>query len=146
MSLVGPDITMCGPLWAAMHIVIVERYKQGKKAMHSIIGGSGSFRWGTNTGLLLLPIVTLVKPILGIALALTLIIQGFVSVRIGFLESKSLKDLGIAGVIAGVLLSKGAGWAFAVGILLVFLIYGKKFFREGGGDYPNKSNTLKNTE
>ncbi|OUU12624.1 MAG: hypothetical protein CBB94_00120 [Gammaproteobacteria bacterium TMED34] len=146
MSLVGPDITMCGPLWAAMHIVIVERYKQGKKAMHSIIGGSGSFRWGTNTGLLLLPIVTLVKPILGIALALTLIIQGFVSVRIGFLESKSLKDLGIAGVIAGVLLSKGAGWAFAVGILLVFLIYGKKFFREGGGDYPNKSNALKNTE
>ena len=146
MSFIGPDITMCGPLWTAMHIVIVERYKQGKKAMHSIIGGSGSFRWGTNTGLLLLPIVTLVKPILGIALALTLIIQGFVSVRIGFLESKSLKDLGIAGVIAGVLLSKGAGWAFAVGILLVFLIYGKKFFKEGGGDYPSKSNALKNTE
>ena len=143
MSFIGPDITMCGPLWAAMHIVIVERYKQGKKAMHSIIGGSGSFRWGTNTGLLLLPIVTLVKPILGVALALTLIIQGFVSVRIGFLESKSLKDLGIAGVIAGVLLSKGAGWAFAVGILLVFLIYGKKFFREGGGDYPNESDAFK---
>ena len=132
MSFIGPDITMCGPLWAAMHIVIVERYKQGKKAMHSIIGGSGSFRWGTNTGLLLLPIVTFVKPILGIALALTLIIQGFVSVRIGFLESRSLKDLGIAGVIAGVVVSKGAGWAFAVGILLVFLIYGKKFFIDGG--------------
>ena len=46
-------------------------------------------------------------------------------------------------MIAGVLLSKGAGWAFAVGILLVFLIYGNNFFREGGGDYPNESNVFK---
>lgn len=134
MSFIGPDVTMCGPLWAAMHVVIVERYKQGKKAMHSIIGGSGSFRWGTNTGLLLLPIVSLVKPILGVALALTLIIQGFVSVRIGVLESKSQKDLGIAGVTAALLVVKGATWAFSVGILLVFLLYGKSFFKDGGGD------------
>ena len=132
MSFIGPDVTMCGPLWAAMHVVIIERYKQGKKAMHSIIGGSGSFRWGTNTGLLLLPIVSLVKPILGIALALTLIIQGFVSVRVGVLESKSQKDIGIAGIIAALLVVKGATWAFSVGILLVFLLYGKSFFKDGG--------------
>jgi hypothetical protein len=138
MSFIGPDVTMCGPLWAAMHVVIVERYKQGKKAMHSIIGGSGSFRWGTNTGLLLLPIVSLVKPILGVALALTLIIQGFVSVRIGVLESKSQKDLGIAGVTAALLVVKGATWAFSVGILLVFLLYGKSFFKDGGGDNNNQ--------
>src|SRR5690606_2788561 len=94
MSIFGPDVAMCGPLWAAMHVVIVERYKQGRKAMDSIFGGSGSFRLGTNTGLLLLPIVSLVKPILGIALALTLLIQGYVSVRIGILESRNQKDLG----------------------------------------------------
>ena len=134
MRFIGPDVTMCGPLWAAMHEVIVERYKQGKKAMHSIIGGSGSFRWGTNTGLLLLPIVSLVKPILGVALALTLIIQGFVSVRVGVLESKSQKDLGIAGLTAALLVAKGATWAFSVGILLVFLLYGKSFFKDGGED------------
>lgn len=134
MSFIGPDVTMCGPLWAAMHVVIVERYKQGKKAMHSIIGGSGSFRWGTNTGLLLLPIVSLVKPVLGVALALTLIIQGFVSVRVGVMESKSQKDLGIAGVTAALLVVKGATWAFSVGILLVFLLYGKNFFKDGGED------------
>jgi hypothetical protein len=138
MSFIGPDVTMCGPIWAAMHVVIVERYKQGKKAMHSIIGGSGSFRWGTNTGLLLLPIVSLVKPILGVALALTLLIQGFVSVRVGVLESKSQKDLGIAGVTAALLVVKGATWAFSVGILLVFLLYGKSFFKDGGGDNNNQ--------
>ncbi|MEP4891274.1 MAG: hypothetical protein ABJV04_14705 [Aliiglaciecola sp.] len=129
MSIFGPDVVMCGPLWAAMHVVIVERYKQGREAMQSIFGGSGSFRWGTNTGLLLLPVVSLVQPILGVALALTLLIQGFVSFRIGIMEAKSQRDLGIAGIIAAILVIKGATWAFAVGILLVLLIYGKNFFK-----------------
>ncbi|SEN24438.1 hypothetical protein [Halomonas caseinilytica] len=128
MSVLGPDVVMCGPLWAAMQVVVTERYKEGKAAMDSIFGGSGSFRWGTNTGLLLLPIVSLVQPILGIALALTLLIQGYVSVRIGIMEARSQRDLGIAGVIAAVLVIKGATWAFAVGVLLCLLIYGRRFF------------------
>lgn len=129
MSILGPDITMCGPLWAAMQVVVVERYKEGRRAMDSIFGGSGSFRWGTNTGLLLLPIVSLLQPILGIALALTLLIQGFVSVRIGVMESRSQRDLGIAGIVAAVLTIKGAAWAFGVGAVLCLLIYGKRFFQ-----------------
>ena len=106
---------------------------------NSIFGGSGSFRWGTNTGLFLLPIVSLVKPILGVALALTLIIQGFVSVKVGILESKSKKDSGIAGIIAAVLIAKGASWGFAIGIVLEFLIYGKDFFKSGGDDGSTKN-------
>ncbi|MEG9295435.1 hypothetical protein V6B33_03155 [Mangrovibacillus sp. Mu-81] len=129
MSILGPDVTMSGPLWAAMQVVVIERFKEGKKAMHSLFGGSGSFRWGTNTGLLLLPIVSLVEPILGIALALTLLIQGYVSVRVGILEARSHRDLGIAGIIGAVLATKGATWGFAVGIILCVLIYGKKFFK-----------------
>ena len=129
MSIFGPDITMCGPLWAAMQVVVCERYKEGKAAMHSLFGGSGSFRWGTNTGLLLLPIVSLVQPILGVALSLTLLIQGFVSVRIGIMEARSNRDLGIAGIIGAVLVTRGATWAFAVGIVLTLLVYGKDFFR-----------------
>ncbi len=130
MGIFGPDIVMCGPMWAAMQVVVIERFKEGKKAMHSIFGGSGSFRWGTNTGLLLLPIVSLVEPILGIALALTLLIQGYVSVRIGILQAKSQRDLGIAGIIGAVLATKGATWAFAVGIILCLLIYGKNFLKD----------------
>lgn len=131
MSFIGPDVTMSGPLWAAMHVVIVERYKQGKSAMNSIFGGAGSFRLGTNTGLLLLPIISLVTPILAVALALTLIIQGFVSVRIGVLEAKSQKDLGVAGIIAAVLIAKGASWAFGFGIVLVFILYGTNTLKQG---------------
>lgn len=130
MSFIGPDIAMCGPLWAAMHVVIVERYKQGQRAMRSIFGGAGSFRWGTNTGLLLLPIVTFVEPILAVGLALTLIIQGYVSVRVGIMEAKNQKDLGIAGVTAGVLATQGAAWGFAAGILMLIVIYGRDMFKD----------------
>ncbi|MBP6861246.1 MAG: xanthine/uracil/vitamin C permease [Neisseriaceae bacterium] len=129
MSILGPDVTMCGPIWSAMQVVMVERWKKGRKAMDSFFGGVGSFRWGTNTGLLLLPIVSLVEPILGVALALTLLIQGYVNVKIGVLEAKSQTDLGIAGVIAAILCIKGASWAFAAGVLMCLLIYGKDFFK-----------------
>ena len=129
MSIIGPDVTMCGPIWSAMQVVMVERWKSGRKAMDSLFGGVGSFRWGTNTGLLLMPIVSLVEPILGVALALTLLIQGFVNVKVGVLEARSQTDLGIAGIIAAILCIKGAGWAFAAGILLCFLIYGRNFFK-----------------
>jgi hypothetical protein len=112
-----------------MLVVVIERFKGGPKAMKSIYGGVGSFRWGTNTGLLLLPVVTLVQPILGVALALTLLIQGYVSVRLGILEARSQRDLGIAGVIGAVLAVKGASWAFAIGVVLCLLIYGKNFFK-----------------
>ena len=49
-----------------------------------------------------LPFVSLAQPILGIALALTILIQGYVSVRIGIMEARSQRELGIAGVIAAV--------------------------------------------
>ncbi|WP_312647905.1 hypothetical protein [Aminipila sp.] len=129
MGVIGPDITMCGPLWAAMQVVVCERYKKGRKSMQSLFGGAASFRFGTFTGYWLMPIVTLVQPILPVALALTMIVQGFVSVRIGVQQSTSFKDLGIAGVIAGVLLAKGSAWGLAVGILACLLCYGKDFFK-----------------
>lgn len=146
MSFIGSDVTMCGPIWSAMQVVTIERWKKGRKAMDSFYGGIGSFRWGTNTALFLMPIISLVQPILGVALALTLLIQGFVNMKIGILEAKSSKDLGIGGIIATVLTVKGATWAFAAGILLCLLIYGRDFFRGEADDTfsrPPLDETLK---
>lgn len=129
MSIIGPDISMCGPLWSAMTVVIYERWKKGRESMDSILGGVACFRWGTFTGYWLLPIVSMTRPILPAALSLTMIIQGFVSVYIGAREARSLKDLGIGGIVAGVLVSKGAAWAFGAGIIVCLVMYGKNFFR-----------------
>lgn len=129
MSCFGPDLSMCGPLWAAMQVVTCERYKHGRDAMDSLFGGVASFRLGTFTGYFLSPIVTLVKPILPIALSLTMLVQGYVAVRVGILKARTFNDLGVAGIVAAVLIARGAGYAFAVGIVLCALIYGKDFFR-----------------
>lgn len=129
MSIFGPDISMCGPIWAAMTVVTYERWKKGRSSMDSIYGGVGAFRFGTFTGYWLLPIVTVTKPILAAALSLTMLIQGFVSVYVGAREARSLKDLGIAGLVAGVLISQGAAWSFAVGIIAVLVIYMFDFFK-----------------
>lgn len=129
MGVFGPDVTMCGPLWAAMQVVVCERYKKGPKSMQSLFGGAASFRWGTFTGYWLLPVVTLVTPILSVAMALTMIVQGFVSVRIGVQQAQSFKDFSIAGIIAGVLLVSGSAAGLGVGILACLLCYGKDFFK-----------------
>lgn len=123
MSVIGPDISMCGPLWAAMQVVLCERYKHGPEAMDSINGGAASFRMGTWTGYFLAPIVSAVKPILGIGLASTMLIQGYVSVRIGVLKSRSFNDLGIAGVTGAILATRGAAWGLGASIIMCLLIY-----------------------
>jgi ABC-type microcin C transport system permease subunit YejB len=97
--------------------------------MDSLFGGMASFRLGTFTGYFLAPIVTLVKPILPIALSLTMLIQGYVAVRVGILKARTFNDLGVAGVVGAVLVSRGAAYAFGVGIVLCVLIYGRDFFR-----------------
>lgn len=145
MSLLGPDISMCGPMWAAMQVVECERYKHGQNAMDSLFGGVASFRLGTFTGYFFLPIVTLVKPILPIALSLTMLVQGYVAVRVGILKAKTYNDLGIAGIIAAVLITKEASAAFAVGIVLCVLIYGKDFFRKWS-DYDKSKDPVFNAK
>lgn len=126
MSIFGPTITLCGPLAAAMQVVVCERFKLGANTMKSIYNGAISYRYGTAVGYFLLPIVTLVKPVLGIALAATLLIQGFVSFRVGVTKSKTVNDLGIAGVMAAVIAIKGAAWGLVAGIILcVFVNLGK---------------------
>ena len=122
MSIFGPNIALCGPLAAAMQVVLCERYKNGRETMDSIHGGAVSYRYGTTLGYFLLPIVTLVKPILGIALAATMLIQGYVSVRVGVMKSKTSNDLGIAGIMAAVIAIRGAAWGLLAGILLCLFI------------------------
>jgi len=129
MSMLGPDASMCGPMWAAMQVVTCERYKHGPEAMDSLVGGVASFRLGTFVSYFMLPIVTLVKPILPISLALTMLVQGYVAVRVGILKARTFNDLGVAGIVAAVLITREAAAAFGVGIILCVLIYGKDTFR-----------------
>ncbi len=65
MSLFGPDASMCGPMWAAMQVVECERYKHGRKQW-TVLSWCRVLPIGTFFAYFLMPIVSLVKPILPI--------------------------------------------------------------------------------
>ncbi len=120
-----PYVPLCGPLWAAVSAAVFERYKEGREAMDSVYSGVGTFRFSTFLSVSIIPIVSLVKPTLPVALSLTLLVQGFVCTRLAMSMCRRHVDMGIAGVIAAVIAVKGAAWGLAVGILLIILLLKK---------------------
>lgn len=117
--------TLAGPLWAAVTASVSQRYKEGRDKMDSIFSGVGTFRWTTFIAVAVVPVVSLVRPILPAALSMTLLVQGFVCVRLAVEITKSSIDRGIAGVVGAVIVARGATWGLIVGLLLYFLLYQK---------------------
>lgn len=126
-----PFTPLNGPLWAAVSVAISERYKEGKSAVDTIFGGMGSFRISAAICVTLMPVASLCKPVLPIALGLTLLVQGFACSYIAIDMLKSSKtSAGIAGVMGAVIAMKGVTWGLAIGLLL-YLILESKRFRNG---------------
>ncbi|MBS4536740.1 hypothetical protein GOQ29_14040 [Clostridium sp. D2Q-14] len=126
MSLVTPYVPLCGPLWSAVTAAVAQRYKEGRSAMDSIFGGIGTFRLATFISVALIPIVSLVEPILPVALSLTMLVQGYVCTRLAMNLCSKDTQRGIAGVMAAILAIKGAAWGLAVGIILHVILIGIK--------------------
>lgn len=117
MAIVSPYTQLCGPLWAAVTVSVAERYKQGKEGMYSLWGGIGTFRIATFIALFLMPIVSLVRPSLTVALALTLVVQGFACAYIAMEMCKNNAQRGVAGFMAVILAIKGAAWGLGAGVV-----------------------------
>lgn len=118
LGIFAPFPPLAGPLWVGMTVSVAMRYREGEKAMKSLIGGMSSFRMATFLSVILIPIVSFMKPIIGVGSAITLLFQAYVCARIGMEYCKSNTDKSIAGVMAAVLAFKGSGWALLVGILM----------------------------
>ena len=122
LAIVAPYVTLAGPLWAAVTAAVSQRYQEGREAMDSIYGGMGTFRIVTLVAVALVPIVSLVQPVLPVALSLTLLVQGYVCARIAMNLCQSDLDRGIAGVMGAVLATRGAAWGLAVGVILYIVL------------------------
>ncbi|WP_370279947.1 xanthine/uracil/vitamin C permease [Pontibacterium sp.] len=116
---------LAGPLWTAAHATVAERYAMGRKAMDSIYSGGGTF-WITGlVALFILPLVTLFKPVLPIALSLTLILTAYICIMVGMEQLKNPTERGVAGIVAVTLAMpdpKSTVYAVAIGLILYFLI------------------------
>jgi len=116
---------LAGPLWTAAHATVAERYAMGRKSMESIYSGGGTFWLAGLVALFILPLVTLFKPVLPIALSLTLILTAYICIMVGMEQLKNSVERGVAGIVAVTLAMpdpKSTVFAVAIGLLLYFLI------------------------
>ena len=105
-----------------MTVSVSIRYKEGKKAMKSLIGGMASFRIATFLSVLIIPVVSFFRPIFGVGSSITLMFQAFVCARIGMDYCRTDRDKMIAAVLATQGTAWASAWALAVGFgLNIFL-------------------------
>lgn len=118
----APTCTMSGPLWTAMTVTVAERYKQGKENMYSIFGGACTFNLFKVLSCACIPLMALVRPILPLAMALTLMIQAFGSFYVGFTFCRTNIERGVAGITACVIATSSAPYlGLFVGIVLAIV-------------------------
>lgn len=124
-ALLAPWPGLAGPLWTAAHATVAERYALGRKSMDSIYSGGGTF-WITGLiAIFMLPLVTMFKPVLPIALSLTLILTAYICIMVGMEELKNSAERGVAGIVAVTLAMpdpKSTVYAVVIGVLLYWLI------------------------
>jgi hypothetical protein len=122
MACVAPYVPQSGPIWTAVTAATAQRYKEGRGAMDSIFSGVGTFRMMTAIAVATIPIVSLLRPVLPIALSITLLMQGYVCGALAFQICKTDRDRGIACMMGAILACKGAAWGLAFGLLLHFML------------------------
>lgn len=126
MSLFAPWVPMCGPLWASGLLTITERYKRGYNTLHTYWDGVCTFRAATVIAVLILPLVTLIKPAFAIFFGITMGVQAFACGNIGMRMCRTANDRGIACVIAGALTYYTPAISLLVGIIVWTVIEGSE--------------------
>ncbi len=124
-ALFAPWPGLAGPLWTPIQATTAERYALGRKAMDSLYGGQGTFWIAGFLALFVLPLVTMFRPVLPLALSLTLILTAYICIMVGMEELKNSTERGVAGIVAVTLAMpdpKATIYAIVVGLVLYLLI------------------------
>ncbi len=129
-ALVTPFFPTQGMLWTGVHVVIVQRWKQGPRQMRDLHSGLISYYlMGLPLAYFVLPLLTGLKPLLGIALSLTLVLTGFACAYIAMAIPRSNASRGTA-LLIGAAIAMFEPWiGLAIGIAASFLLVG--FERDG---------------
>ncbi len=135
-SFFAPYPGLAGPLFTGAMATIAERYRYGRSAMDTIYSGAGVFWIVGFIALFLLPLATLFKPVLPIALSLTLLITGYLCISVGVEQINNATSMGVAGTMGVVLSVYGAAYGLAIGVVLYLLLEkrSKKSLRKHAGE------------
>ena len=139
-SFFAPYPGLAGPLFTGVMATIAERYRYGRGAMDTIYSGAGVFWIVGFIALFLLPLVTLFRPVLPIALSITLLITGYLCIAVAVEQIDNATSMGVAGIMGVVLATHGAAWGLGIGLVLWVLIEmrSKSAREEHAGEEPDE--------
>ncbi len=126
-AIIVPFFPTQGILWAGAQVLLVERWKEGREKMQSLISGISAFYYyGIPVMFFILPVMTFLRPFMPIALMLTLLLTGIACTKLSFSLVSRASEIGTM-VITGVLLALFGPWfGLAVGAALCTLIYASR--------------------
>ena len=130
----GPFFPLQGPLWTGATVVVAERYRRGRKAMDSIFGGVFSYYlFGIPLAYFVQPMLVLVRPVLDVALSLTLILTGFACAYVALSMPRNRVERGLVILIAMVIMYFSALAGLVVGFVASVALLGREAWREPEG-------------
>lgn len=126
MALCAPFFPAQGALWTGVHVIIVQRWSQGRATMDSLYSGISSYYvFGIPVLYLLLPLLTALKPMMGIALSLTLVLTAFACAYVAMEIPRTNVERGVVILMAMTLAFFANPWVgIIVGIVATFTLVG----------------------
>ncbi|KJR96844.1 MAG: hypothetical protein VR65_26665 [Desulfobulbaceae bacterium BRH_c16a] len=122
----GPFIPLHGPIWTGVHVFLTERYKSGRNNLDSFYSGTFNWYWPAFILIFLVPVVTFMKPLLAVALSITLILTGFACAYIAISLVKTPAAQGYAFFVGMIIAKFGPAWGMGVGIVLYVLLLARR--------------------
>lgn len=134
MAVLAPFFPTQGCLWTGVHVVIVQRWKEGSDKLQSLQSGIGAYYlYGIPLFVFILPLVTFLKPFMPIALVLTLILTGFACAYVALEMPKKREEKSVMLMTAFFLVFFDPWIGLLVGIVSAVTLLGMGVFRKHGG-------------
>lgn len=130
MGLTSPFFATQGVLWTGIQVILLKRWAEGRDKVDSFFDSIGSFyALGLPVLFILLPLVTLLEPLLPLALAVTLILTAFACATLALSLVDDATERG-AMVITAMAFSVFDPWlGLLVGIIAIAVLCGPGVFR-----------------
>ncbi len=131
MGITAPFFSTQGVLWTGIQVILLKRWAQGKDKLNSIYDSIGSFYlFGLPILFILLPLVTLLEPLLPVALAVTLILTAFACATLALTLVNDATERG-AMVITAMAFSLFEPWVgLLIGIFTIAALCGPSVFMQ----------------
>ncbi len=125
MAVVAPFFPTQGSLWTGVHVIVVQRWREGRQSLDSLHSGIASYYLMAMPFIfLILPLLTGLKPLMGIALSLTLVLTGFACAYVAMAIPREPTERGVV-LLTGMALALFEPWmGLLVGIAATLLLVG----------------------